>query len=127
MPDCEGVIQSQSIGSAAMADRSPVNRNVNRRPVRMAAQCRSSTGLRDEGWLEDISAHGCCLVTRTISFRVDSRIVIRPQGLEGVTGVVRWISGTKAGVEFDHPLYPPMVEHLWNTYGAHTAVPYTAH
>lgn len=110
-----------------MADRSPVNRNVSRHPVRMAARCRSSTGLSDEGWLEDISAQGCCLVTRTICFRVNSRIIIRPQGLEGVTGVVRWISASKAGVEFDSPLYPPVVEHLWNTYGPHNAVPFTAH
>ncbi len=110
-----------------MADQSQVARTVNRRPVRMAARCRSSTGLSDEGWLEDISAQGCCLVTRVICFRIGSRIIIRPEGLEGVTGVVRWISAAKAGIEFDSPLYAPIVEHLWNTYGAHTSVPFTAH
>lgn len=110
-----------------MAERSPINRHVSRRPVRMAARCRSSTGLSDEGYLEDISAEGCCLVTRTISFRIDSRIVIRPEGLEGVTGVVRWIKAFKVGIEFDSPLYEPIVEHLWNTYGPHTSVPFTSH
>jgi hypothetical protein len=44
-----------------------------------------------------------------------------------VIGVVRWISAAKAGVEFDSPLYPQMVEHLWNICGAHTSVPFTTH
>jgi hypothetical protein len=100
------------------------SRHVQRKQVRMAAACRSSTGLRDEGWLEDISAEGCCLVTRTIYFKVGSRIVIRPQGLEGVTGVVRWIAANKAGIQFDHPLYGPIIEHLWNQHG--TAVAFSA-
>jgi hypothetical protein len=110
-----------------MADGPLTNRRVERKPVRMAARCRSSTGLRDEGWLEDLSAEGCCLVTRAICFRVGARIVIRPDGLEGVTGVVRWISANRAGIEFDHPLYGPIIEHLWTRHGDHTAVAYSAH
>jgi hypothetical protein len=108
-----------------MAAQSPINRKAERGEVRIAARCRSATGLRDEGWLEDISAEGCCLVSRAIAFRIDSRIVICPQGLEGVTGVVRWASATKAGIEFDSPLYAPMVEHLWKTYGSNQAIPFT--
>ena len=108
-----------------MAEGTTVDRKAQRKPVRMAARCRSSTGLKDEGWLDDISAQGCCLVTKTIQFRVDARIIIRPQGLEGVTGVVRWIRGDRAGIEFDSPLYGPIIEHLWQQHG--TAIAYTAH
>ena len=39
-------------------------------------------------------------------------MVIRPEGMEGLTGVVRWINGNQAGVEFDNPLYAPIVDHL---------------
>lgn len=40
------------------------------------------------------------------------RVVIRPQALEGLTGIIRWISGDCAGVEFDRPLHGPVVDHL---------------
>lgn len=109
-----------------MAEEPRINRRAPRGDVRMAARCRSSTGLHDEGWLEDISAEGCCLVSRAIAFRVGSRIVICPQGLEGVTGIVRWATATKAGIEFDSPLYAPMVEHLWNSYGSNQAISFTS-
>lgn len=49
---------------------------------------------------------------RGLYFRVGARVVIRPQGLEGLTGVVRWIDGDYAGVEFDREIYQPVVDHL---------------
>jgi hypothetical protein len=109
-----------------MADQDQIDRAAPRRNVRMAARCRSATGLSDEGWLEDISAEGCCLVSRAIAFRVGSRIVIRPEGLEGITGVVRWTSATRAGIEFDSPLYGPTVEHLWAMFGDQQTVGFSA-
>ncbi|MND00939.1 hypothetical protein D3C83_197310 [compost metagenome] len=38
--------------------------------------------------------------------------MIRPEGLEGLTGTVRWILGERAGVEFDQPIYGPVADHL---------------
>lgn len=58
-------------------------------------------------------------------FRVGARVVIRPEGLEGVTGIVRWVDATKAGIEFDAPLYGPIVEHMWKTYGSEKSVPFS--
>lgn len=87
-------------------------RSSNRTAVRMPASCRSSTGLRDEGWLEDISPVGCCFVTRAMCFKVGSHIVLRPGGLEGITGVVRWVQANRCGVEFSRPLYGAVLDHL---------------
>jgi hypothetical protein len=84
----------------------------------LAATCRTQSGLRDSGYISDISPHGCCLTTNALSVRVGSRVVIRPQGLEGLTGTVRWIEGQHAGVEFDTPLYEPVVDHLGRMHGA---------
>jgi hypothetical protein len=89
-----------------------------RRPVKLAATCRTQSGLRDAGYISDISAHGCCLTTSSLSVRIGSRVVIRPQGLEGLTGTVRWIEGQHAGIEFDAPLYGPVVDHLSQLHGA---------
>lgn len=87
-------------------------RNADRTAVRMPASCRSSTGLRDEGWLEDLSAVGCCFVTRATCFKAGSHVVLRPGGLEGITGLVRWVRANRCGIEFSKPLYGAVLDHL---------------
>lgn len=106
--------------------QTPVPRRAQRRPVNLAATCRTQTGMRDNGYISDISPHGCRLATRTLAVRIGLRIVIRPQGLEGLGGVVRWIEGQQAGIEFDSPLYEPVVDHLSRLHAAGTAVGVTS-
>lgn len=89
-----------------------VPRRAQRKPLRLAATCRSANGLRDSGQISDISPHGCCITVRAMLLKVGARIVLRPDGLEGLTGVVRWIRGNQMGVEFDSSLYEPVVDHL---------------
>lgn len=93
-------------------ERPVTPRRAERQQIVLAAQCRTATGVRDDGYLSDISPEGCCITTRGILFLEGARVMIKPQGLEGLSGVVRWISGHKAGVQFDSPLYGPIVEHL---------------
>ncbi len=93
-------------------ERPVTPRRAERQQIVLAAQCRTATGVRDDGYLSDISPEGCCITTRGILFLAGARVMIKPQGLEGLSGVVRWISGHKAGVQFDSPLYGPIVEHL---------------
>lgn len=95
-----------------------VPRRAQRRPVKLAATCRTQSGLRDSGYISDISPQGCRLTTRTLAVRIGSRVVIKPDGLEGLTGIVRWIDGDHAGIEFDSPLYEPIVDHLCRQHGA---------
>jgi len=87
-------------------------RRSERQPVELAAQCRTDSGLRDKGIIADLSPEGCCVVTGDLFVKVGARVLIRPEGLEGLTGIVRWIEGNRAGIEFDRPLYPPVFEHL---------------
>jgi hypothetical protein len=88
------------------------DREAERRDVAMAARCRTFSGLRHTALLTDISTHGCCVTCQGLLFAVGTRLVIQPEGMEGIAGVVRWIAKDRAGVEFDVPLYPPIVEHL---------------
>jgi hypothetical protein len=97
-------------------------RRANRKPVVLTAQCRTQSGLRDQGSISDISPEGCCVTTNSLFFRVGTRVVIRPEGIEGLTGTVRWIVGDRAGVEFDQPLYAPVVDHLAERHQAGTPV-----
>jgi hypothetical protein len=91
-------------------DKTP--RRSQRKLVSLAAQCRTQSGLRDKGRISDLSSEGCCISTDSLFIKVGARVVIRPDGLEGLTGIVRWISEDKAGVEFDTPVYAPVVDHL---------------
>lgn len=95
-----------------------IPRRAQRRPVVLAATCRTQSGLRDSAHISDISRYGCRLWTSTLAVRLGTRIVIRPQGLEGMGGIVRWIDGQYAGIEFESPLYEPVVDHLSRLHAA---------
>lgn len=84
----------------------------------MPATCRSSTGLRDEGWLEDLSAVGCCFVAKSMCFKLGSQVIVRPGGLEGITGTVRWVAANRCGIQFSTPLYGAVLDHLCRQFGA---------
>jgi hypothetical protein len=99
-----------------------VPRRAERRPVMMPTLCRTQSGLRDNARISDISPQGCCLATHSLAFSPGMRVVIRPQGLEGITGTVRWTEGYSAGVEFDAPLYEPVVDHLSQLHAANKPV-----
>lgn len=90
------------------------NRQSERKSISLGARCRTMSGLRDEGQLSDLSTHGCCLTTKSMYLTIGARVMIKPDGLEAITGVIRWLSGNRAGVQFDTPLYGPVFEHLSN-------------
>lgn len=91
----------------------------------LSAQCRTPSGLRDTCEISDISTQGCCIRTGTVMVRVGSRVIIRPEGMEALGGTVRWIAGDCAGLEFDRPIYGPIVDHLARLHEAGTQVAVT--
>ncbi len=93
------------------------SRRSQRRPVSVPTQCRTQSGLRDRGQITDLSAEGCCVQIRGHYFRTGVRLFVRPDGLEGLTGIVRWVVDDIAGVEFDRPIYQPVVDHLVRLHG----------
>jgi hypothetical protein len=98
-------------------ERSYLNRDAERKPVTLSAKCRTMSGVRDEGVVSDLSAKGCCVTTRGLFVQIGARVIIKPDGLEGITGIVRWIAGNRAGIEFDNPLYGPVFDHLTQRHG----------
>lgn len=108
-------------------DRPVTPRRELRKPVTLPAQCRTITGMRDDGYVSDITAQGCCITTRGIMFLVGARVSIKPKGLEALSGVIRWIEGHRAGVEFDAPLYAPIVDHLVKQHSAGRPVTIASH
>lgn len=76
------------------------------------ARCRVSFGNSAEVWLLDVSTTGCRVFGRAGLLRLDQTVIIRPHGLEPQSGTVVWVAGEQAGVHFEHPLHPSVVDHL---------------
>lgn len=93
-------------------NRLQIPRRFERRTVSMPVQCRTLGGIRHEGEISNISIEGCCIRSYCLHFRVGARVMVRPKGMEILTGTVRWISGEVAGIEFDRPIYDPIIDHL---------------
>lgn len=105
-----------------MDERADVTAEMPRRSTRlslaMPARCRTLRGFVDDVVLRDISAEGCRIVSGALTVRPGAMVVIRPNGMEGLCGTVRWVRGHEAGIEFETPLYQPIVEHLHRSFAS---------
>ncbi len=90
----------------------PMHRCAERKPVVLNARCATTNGMRENGRLFDLSTHGCCVTTNSLYLSIGKRVIIKADGLEAISGIVRWIEDGRAGVQFDAPLYGPVVDHL---------------
>lgn len=100
-----------------MCDATADARRSRRLALTLPARCRTLNGFGDDVVIRDLSAEGCRIMSFALSVRVGGHVVVRPQGLEGLCGTVRWVRGHEAGIEFDRPLYTPVVDHLHRQYG----------
>lgn len=60
----------------------------------------------------DLSSTGCRIETSGFSLAPAQRVVVRPEGLEGLCATVVWAENDWAGLVFDIALYQPVVDHL---------------
>lgn len=82
----------------------------------LPARCRSRSGFVDRVVISDISEGGCRIDSLGLIMGVGEMVVVRPEGLEGLCGVIRWVKGHSAGIQFDRALYPAVVDHLHLTF-----------
>ena len=88
------------------------HRKSQRAPVTLSATCRTATGRSGDVVIVDLTAEGCRIFTRALGLSVGLQVRIRPANFEVIPGVVRWVAGGYAGIEFERPLYGPVAEHL---------------
>lgn len=91
-----------------------------RRAVRlelaMPGRLKTSTGILDCVAVLDLSPVGCRIASLEAEFDEGQILTLRPDRLEAMKGYVRWRKGHRAGIEFERPLYLPVVEHLHKTW-----------
>ena len=76
------------------------------------ARLRVFSGLSGQVVIADLTSEGCRIVHRGLALRQGYRVIITPWGLEALTGTVRWVKSEYAGLEFDRPIYGPVVDHF---------------
>lgn len=91
-------------------------RGSKRKNVFLSARCRKTSWLVDHVELADVSEGGCSIVGSGEDLRVGQDVKIRFAEFKGVPGTVRWIRDKIAGIEFDNPLEPELIEHLGKDY-----------
>jgi hypothetical protein len=87
-------------------------RKSERRQVLILAKCRRRAGISDPVSITDLSAEGCSISYPCSSLKVGQPVTIKPATMDGIAGTVRWVTMEGAGIEFERPLYAPVVEHL---------------
>ena len=100
-----------------MSERILLVRDYERKALTVSARLR-------RGWqttfcdVADLSEAGCKLKAAVNFIDVGHRVFVQPDGLEKLTGIVRWKNGDWMGVEFDRAVYRPVVDHLVKTSSA---------
>jgi len=88
-----------------------MSRRENRDPLSINVAVRAER-RRYRVELSDLSCRGCRIVAPLSPLTIGDRLSIRPDGMESLTGTVRWSSSEDAGFEFDYPLHPAVASHL---------------
>lgn len=92
-------------------------RRSQRAPVVLPAQCRTEMGSFGTIEIMDRTAEGCRIFAKALPFRVGQRVKLKPENFQVLAGTVRWVEHDLAGIEFESPLYGPVVEHLQRQFG----------
>ena len=73
---------------------------------------RKGTGVRFNIAIQNLSEHGCQFADLVGRIDVGDDITIRIGEIGPIPARVKWIEKRMAGVEFDHPLHPSVLDHV---------------
>lgn len=73
---------------------------------------RKGTGVRFNIAIQNLSEEGCQFADLVGRIDVGDDITIRIGEIGPIPARVKWIERRTAGVEFDHPLHPSVLEHV---------------
>ena len=95
----------------APSDQQPQPR-AKRAEVAIGANCRTASGRRGFVAMIDLAPQGCCLFAPDLVLAPGQSLRLEPECLAALNAKVQWSEGSLAGVSFEHPLYPPVFDHL---------------
>lgn len=88
------------------------HRRETRHVVQVAGRYRARHGNSRDIWIKDVSEYGCRFFDKFSSIETGWRILIRAGNIGPIPAEVKWREGSTAGVEFENPLHPGVLEHI---------------
>lgn len=86
-------------------------RGEERHEIIIIGRVRTGTAARDVT-IQDLSVSGCRFHDRFSSLPLDAPVTVKIGPVGPVAGHVKWRRGEYVGVEFDKPLYSPVLDHI---------------
>ena len=86
-------------------------RNDERRPVALPGSLKTPRS-RQEVAVSNLSTIGCKVEAIYLSLAAGEHVTITPKGLQMLPATVIWCSGPSAGLLFESPLHPAVLDNL---------------
>ena len=93
------------------------DRHQDRLAVCIPARCISKVD-KLPATIDDLSCNGCRIGNHVRTLAVGSRVTIKFDGLEPLSGLVKWSNPDFAGLQFEAPLHPSVLERLFRMHSA---------
>lgn len=110
----EAGLEARSIpllGKRDLNDQPPIIREHLRQELILSAKVRYG-GQPVDGQIVNLSEAGCKVKATAHRAEIGASVFIKPSGLELIVGKVIWTQENQFGVEFQEPIYRPVVDHL---------------
>ena len=82
-----------------------------RRPVELLGNLKTPRS-RQAVAVSDLSVTGCKIDAIYLSLTAGEHVMLRPEGLQALSATVVWCSGPSAGLLFENPLHPAVLDNL---------------
>lgn len=96
----------------------PNDRREDRYQIVLLGHCSDGTGRRSSAEITDLSMHGCKVRTSPTLLAKNETVWIKLGSRDPLQGEVRWRKEDFAGVRWENPLHPAILDHI---YGMHDA------
>ena len=96
----------------------PDDRREDRFQIVLRGHCSDGAGRRSSAEITELSAHGCKVKTTPILLENDAFVWIKLGNRDPLRGQVRWHKGDLAGVRWEYPLHPAILDHIYAMHDA---------
>jgi hypothetical protein len=86
-----------------------------KQPIVLLARIRARKGTINDIRVLDLSLAGCIIDRCALSLACNERVLIKLPGLALMPCYVCWMEESTVGLEFEQPLYEPVLDHLLRT------------
>ena len=93
------------------------NRHEDRLTVQIPAKCIIQNDRRP-ATIDNVSRNGCRIANHVRKLAVGSRVMLKFEGMEPLSGEIKWSNLDFAGIEFEAPLHEFVLDRLFRMHGA---------